>query len=151
VPFIGIDTFTLITTIFWLWMLLDCIFNSRLRGGSKIGWFMLIFFTHWIGALIYFFTAAEHKNPVETLTCYLQQLHRFLQQNPAPLQRPSPPRPQQEASSLYQQGYQAQDSLSAPGPANTEPAQPAEPPLYQAQPEYEQPTATYPEMPMQEQ
>jgi hypothetical protein len=40
---------------FWLWMLVDCAMNPALDGAEKIVWLVIIFFTHFIGALIYFF------------------------------------------------------------------------------------------------
>ena len=38
---------------FWIWMLVDCIQNPRLSGVEKILWFVVVFFLHFIGALIY--------------------------------------------------------------------------------------------------
>jgi hypothetical protein len=152
-PFIGINFFTLLTTIFWVWMLVDCIFNSRLRGGSKVGWFLLIFFTHWIGAIIYFFVAAEYKNPGEALNYYINEVNKFLPRRTGPFQQPPPSQPtppQRKAypQTHYQQGYQAQVPPVVPASENAAPPGRA---VYHPQPEYEQPTATYPEMPMQEQ
>ncbi|HEX6482541.1 MAG TPA: hypothetical protein VF043_27165 [Ktedonobacteraceae bacterium] len=37
-PFFGLDTFTILTTIFWIWMLVDCLFSKKKGGGIKIGW-----------------------------------------------------------------------------------------------------------------
>jgi hypothetical protein len=44
----------LILSIFWIWMLIDCLV-STLPPGEKILWFLVIFFLHIIGALLYFF------------------------------------------------------------------------------------------------
>ncbi len=44
----------LIASLFWLWMLIDCIV-SPMQGTEKILWFLVIFFLHLLGALIYFF------------------------------------------------------------------------------------------------
>jgi hypothetical protein len=41
-------------TIFWLWMLIDALVNER-NPEEKILWFLVIFFLHIIGALIYLF------------------------------------------------------------------------------------------------
>jgi uncharacterized membrane protein len=41
---------------FWIWMLLDCALNKGLKDRAKIIWMLCILFTHWVGALIYFFT-----------------------------------------------------------------------------------------------
>ena len=43
----------LISFIFWVWMLIDCIQNRALSEGEKIGWTPVIVFTHALGALIY--------------------------------------------------------------------------------------------------
>lgn len=39
---------------FWLWMLVDCATKEPSEGNDKIIWILIIVFTHWIGALIYF-------------------------------------------------------------------------------------------------
>ncbi len=41
-------------TIFWLWMLIDALTNEQTTE-QKILWFLVIFFLHFIGALIYLF------------------------------------------------------------------------------------------------
>ena len=40
---------------FWIWMLIHAITNKGLGDGEKIAWVLVIFFLHFIGALIYFF------------------------------------------------------------------------------------------------
>jgi len=47
--------FGLIAMIFWIWMIIDCARNSRLQGGAKVVWLLVIIFANWVGALIYFF------------------------------------------------------------------------------------------------
>ncbi len=47
----------LITTIFWLWMIVDCILNSARVGTQKIVWLLVGSLLHFIGALLYFFLA----------------------------------------------------------------------------------------------
>ncbi|HTI72211.1 MAG TPA: PLDc N-terminal domain-containing protein [Candidatus Limnocylindria bacterium] len=42
-------------TVFWIWMLVDAIRNDRIGGWSRVLWTVLIWFTHIIGAVIYFF------------------------------------------------------------------------------------------------
>ena len=39
---------------FWLWMLVDCATKEPSQGNDKIIWILVIIFTHWIGALIYY-------------------------------------------------------------------------------------------------
>jgi hypothetical protein len=44
----------LLTTLFWIWMLVDCATKEPDQGNEKIVWILVILFTHWIGASIYF-------------------------------------------------------------------------------------------------
>src|SRR2546421_148692 len=43
----------LAATIFWIWMLIDALVNVQ-DTNEKILWFLVIFFLHFIGAVIYF-------------------------------------------------------------------------------------------------
>jgi hypothetical protein len=52
VPF-GVTAF-LLTSIFWIWMLVDCATKEPSESNDKIVWILVILFTHWVGALIYF-------------------------------------------------------------------------------------------------
>jgi hypothetical protein len=45
----------LLVFAFWLWMLIDCLTNSRLKGADKIVWALVIIFLPCIGSLIYYF------------------------------------------------------------------------------------------------
>jgi hypothetical protein len=47
----------LLATIFWIWMLIHAITNRGLDSIEKLLWFLVIFFLHFLGALIYFFVA----------------------------------------------------------------------------------------------
>lgn len=40
--------------IFWVWMLIDCATREPSEGNDKIVWILIIVFTNWIGALIYY-------------------------------------------------------------------------------------------------
>ena len=40
---------------FWIWMLVDSATNKRLIGNDKLVWVLVVVFTNWIGALVYFF------------------------------------------------------------------------------------------------
>lgn len=42
-------------TIFWIWMIVDCATNEPSEGQDKVVWILVILFTHFIGACIYFF------------------------------------------------------------------------------------------------
>ena len=50
-----------LTTLFWVWMLVDCASNTRLQGVEKIVWLLVIFFLHVLGAIIYFAVARGPK------------------------------------------------------------------------------------------
>jgi hypothetical protein len=42
-------------TAFWTWMIVDCVQNEPSTGNDKVVWLLLLIFTHFVGALIYFF------------------------------------------------------------------------------------------------
>ena len=44
----------ILATIFWIWMLIDCL-SSSMPTNEKVLWFLVIFFLHLIGAVIYYF------------------------------------------------------------------------------------------------
>jgi hypothetical protein len=46
----------LFLSIFWLWMLIDCLLSS-LPAVEKVVWLLVIFFLHILGAALYFFLA----------------------------------------------------------------------------------------------
>ena len=46
--------FMLLCFVFWIWMLFDCITNSRLASTEKIIWVLVVFFLYALGGLIYF-------------------------------------------------------------------------------------------------
>lgn len=50
-------------SIFWLWMLIDALVNEP-TVGEKILWFIVIFFLHIIGALIYYFVRRSGRTRV---------------------------------------------------------------------------------------
>jgi Phospholipase_D-nuclease N-terminal len=50
----------LLATIFWLWMLIDALLNEP-GTNEKILWFLVIFFLHILGALIYFFVRKQAR------------------------------------------------------------------------------------------
>jgi len=47
--------FALAAFAFWIWMLIHAVTNKGISDGEKIAWVLVIFFLHFIGALIYFF------------------------------------------------------------------------------------------------
>jgi hypothetical protein len=49
----GFGILGLLATAFWIWMIIDCATHER-SSTEKIVWIIVIVFTHFIGALIYF-------------------------------------------------------------------------------------------------
>jgi len=47
-------------TLFWVWMLID-VLTSRRESSEKILWFLVVFFLHFIGAIIYFAVARNKE------------------------------------------------------------------------------------------
>jgi NADH:ubiquinone oxidoreductase subunit 6 (subunit J) len=46
---------------FWVWMIVDCATNEEFKGNDKIVWILIVIFTGWVGALIYFFVQKPKK------------------------------------------------------------------------------------------
>jgi hypothetical protein len=57
--FLFVCSLGLLLTAFWIWMLVDCIKNERLGDNERIVWVLVVVFTHWLGALIYFFAGRK--------------------------------------------------------------------------------------------
>lgn len=51
----------LIGTVFWIWMLIDCVLRKFKSNTNKIIWVLVIVFGHFIGALIYFIFVKRGK------------------------------------------------------------------------------------------
>jgi len=50
-------------TVFWIWMIIDALTNEPTTN-EKILWFLVIFFLHFIGALVYFIVRrSSRKRP----------------------------------------------------------------------------------------
>ena len=50
----------LLASVFWLWMLIDALMNEPTTN-EKILWFLVIFFLHLLGALIYYFVRRKSR------------------------------------------------------------------------------------------
>ena len=150
----------LVTTAFWVWMLVDCLTSKRLRTGGKIGWGLFIFFTQIVGALIYFFVECRNRNPIEAASYYYRSIKKSLgsssyvppmQSAPpyAPRYEPPPSTYTPSQSHTYEEGYAAAQYQSAQQHAQSAitPDQLAQPQAVNEQAEYEEPMITYPEMP----
>jgi len=51
----------LLTFAFWIWMLVHAITNTGLTDIEKLIWVIVILFTHFIGAAIYFFAGRPKR------------------------------------------------------------------------------------------
>ena len=45
----------LLSFVFWIWMLVDCLTKESSEGNDKVIWALVIFFLYDLGALLYFF------------------------------------------------------------------------------------------------
>ena len=52
--FFGVFVIGILGTLFWIWMLIDCATKEPPEGNDKVIWILVIIFTHFIGALIYY-------------------------------------------------------------------------------------------------
>lgn len=41
-------------TVFWIWMLVECLTKESSEGNDKIIWALVILLTHFLGAFIYY-------------------------------------------------------------------------------------------------
>jgi Phospholipase_D-nuclease N-terminal len=48
-------------TVFWVYMIIDCATKEPTGGNDKLIWILIIIFTHWIGALIYYFVRRPQR------------------------------------------------------------------------------------------
>ena len=44
----------ILATIFWIWMLIDCLKNEPSIGNDKIIWALVIVFLSYLGAILYY-------------------------------------------------------------------------------------------------
>jgi hypothetical protein len=56
--FLGV---AVLSTVFWIWMLIDCATKEPSTGNDKIVWIVILALTHWIGAAIYFFVRRPQR------------------------------------------------------------------------------------------
>jgi hypothetical protein len=156
-------TFGFAAAVFWIIMLIDCIRNRFLSGRAKVLWIVLLIFLNWVGMLAYFFLACSFSPTARRIranrTASWQRWQQYVpparpyQPYQPPYQAPSPaapympPQQPQQAQPPpyrpYEQGYQPQVQ-----PFDREEL-PPEASIYDSH--YEQPQATYPEMPPQQQ
>jgi hypothetical protein len=126
--FVCLLGFIIAATIFWVWMLVDCVVNKRISDNQKAIWILVMIFTHLLGALLYLFLGRSSQKAPNSYQPYVQSQTQPAQQTPT--------------YNSYQQGYQAvRPSPQQPGFAPPPPAVPYEQNLPL---DYEQPQAMYP-------
>jgi len=47
--------FGILGSIFWIWMLIDCLTKEPDEGNTKLAWTLTIVFLHFIGSSLYYF------------------------------------------------------------------------------------------------
>ena len=52
-------------SILWIWMMVDCLAHEPAGDKRKVIWFLIILFTHWMGALVYLLMRRTER--IETL------------------------------------------------------------------------------------
>ncbi|HVS69835.1 MAG TPA: PLDc N-terminal domain-containing protein [Phycisphaerae bacterium] len=63
--FLVIFILAILTSIFWIWMLIDALVNEP-TPMDKLLWFCVIFFLHILGALIYLLVRRGNRTPMAT-------------------------------------------------------------------------------------
>jgi hypothetical protein len=48
-------------TVFWVVMIIECATREPSSGNEKLIWILIIIFTHWIGALVYYFVRRPQR------------------------------------------------------------------------------------------
>lgn len=54
-------TAVIIFSIFWIWMLIECIHNEEIKGTEKAFFLLLIILLNWVGGAIYCFSASRKE------------------------------------------------------------------------------------------
>ena len=64
--FLFFAAISIAATVFWLWMLIDCLMNEP-SGNEKILWAVVILLTNVLGALLYYFIRRPQRGRGGTL------------------------------------------------------------------------------------
>ena len=67
--------FVIFLFIFWIWAIIDCL-GSRLSIAEKLLWLFVIFFFHFIGALLYFIFSKRKGGTIKTKNLKGKRLFR---------------------------------------------------------------------------
>ena len=144
----------IISTLFWIWMLIHCWRNAKLQG-NRTWWLLIIFFTHWIGAVAYFLVYVVPRswwNRLFNVSAKPRQQSSYYQpSHPQPVPRQTEAPYMNQPYQSYDQGYQSQNQISQypPYPSVSSATQQEEQSYSSA--DYEQPQTMYPELPPQQQ
>jgi hypothetical protein len=57
----GLDGLAVFVTIFWIWVLVDCITKESTEGNDKIAWTLVILFAPLLGAVLYYFVRRPER------------------------------------------------------------------------------------------
>jgi hypothetical protein len=49
------------SSLFWIVMIVECATRESNHGNDKLIWILIIIFTHWIGALAYYFVRCPQR------------------------------------------------------------------------------------------
>ncbi len=52
---------SVLSTAFWIWMIVDCLCNEPSHGNEKLVWLLLIVLLPFIGSLLYFFIRRPNR------------------------------------------------------------------------------------------
>ncbi len=50
-----------LATIFWIWVLLDCLMKEASEGNDKIAWVLFILLVPFVGSLVYYFVRRPER------------------------------------------------------------------------------------------
>ncbi len=59
-PF-GIQGVMALATLFWIWVLIDCLTKEPSEGNDKVAWVLVILAAPLVGALIYYFVRRPER------------------------------------------------------------------------------------------
>jgi hypothetical protein len=58
---IGFNGIAVFATVFWIWVLVDCLTKEPSEGNDKVAWVLIILFAPLLGALLYYFVRRPER------------------------------------------------------------------------------------------
>ena len=58
---LGLVILGVLSFIFWLWMLIDCLKRGFAKPADKIAWILVLIFLYFLGAVIYYFVERKAR------------------------------------------------------------------------------------------